>query len=133
MKLYLTETQIVDFYKKCEKGLRLDWIKNYARVIPDKFVEVKKKLDDLKIFDNYVILHYDPDLKSFKETEAEIEEKKRPKDPILFGVMQDSRKLYYIGDWIDEYCDLTLDKVLEVLETDNAKEIETNIRIENLL
>lgn len=50
------------------------------------------------------------------------------KDPILFGVMEHSRKLYYIGDWKDEYCDLTLEdmftslgeKVLEI-NNDNLK------------
>jgi hypothetical protein len=51
-------------------------------------------------------------------TKAEMEankiaEAERRKDPILFGVIRGSRKLYYLGSWEDEYCDLTLDKFIE--------------------
>jgi len=42
-------------------------------------------------------------------------EKEKAKDPILFGVMKNSRNLYFIADWEDEYCDLTLSKMLNVL------------------
>lgn len=41
---------------------------------------------------------------------------KAKKDPILFGVIRNSDKLYYIADWVDEYCDLTLEKMFETLQ-----------------
>jgi hypothetical protein len=107
----ILEEQAVDFYKKSERGIRLDWIKNFTRTIPQKFVDTKARLDSLKIFDNYVIMHYDPDGVNTKMTDEEVEEAK--KDPILFGVIAGSRKLYYIGDWVDEYCDLTLDAFID--------------------
>lgn len=34
---------------------------------------------------------------------------------IIFGVIASSKKLYYITDWIDEYCDLTLEQFVDTL------------------
>jgi hypothetical protein len=48
-------------------------------------------------------------------TEKQKVEEEKKKDPILFGVIQNSRKLYFIGDWTDEFCDLTLDKMMEII------------------
>ena len=109
----VTEEQIVEFVKKTEKGVRLTYIKNYMRVIPPEVVEKVTKTNALEIFDNYAILHYDPDCLAFGET---IEETKKRRDPILFGLIRGSNKLYYITDWIDEFCDLTLDKFVETLQ-----------------
>ena len=103
----ITEEQVIQFYKKSKKGLRLDWIQNFARIIPNKIVKQKIKIDNLNVFDNYVILHYDPNETAFELT------KKEKEDPILFGVIRGSRKLYYIADWKDKYCDLTLDTLID--------------------
>lgn len=52
------------------------------------------------------------------EEQGKVEEERRSKDPILFGVFQDNQsrtvidRFYYLGDWVDEYCDLTLDKMV---------------------
>jgi hypothetical protein len=73
---------------------------------------IKKEIDDRKIFDNYVVLHYDPKDNGEGLSKAEIEKKK---DPILFGLIKNSRKLYYVADWKDEYCDLTLEEMFNVL------------------
>lgn len=128
----VTEEQVVKFARDSEKGLCLDWIKNFTRQIPEKFVKVKKKLDGLKVFDNYVILHYDPEGKNSGLTSEEEVEKK--KDPILFGVILNSRKLYYIGDWKDEYCDLTLDDFFDKFgkEAITKNNITVDIDVSNL-
>lgn len=112
---FVTEDQVVEFYKSVGKPdtLKLSWIKNFTRIIPSKAVELKEKADQLNVFDNYVVLHYDPENESEEDTNKEKEEKK--KDPILFGVMENSRRLYFIADWVDDYCDLTLDKMMEEL------------------
>ena len=112
---YLDEEKLVEFVKQAQKGLRLDWIPNFTRIIPENVVEKKIAADERGIFDNYVVLHYDPDKKSWAETEAE---RKKRKDPILFGVMEGSRKLYFVGDWVDEYCDLQLDQIADALGKD---------------
>ena len=114
---YVTEHQVVDFYNKITEDkrihLKLSWIKNFVRIIPSNVLEIKKQLDENEIFDNYVILHYDTELNSEALTEREKEYKK---DPILFGVIHKSRKLYYIADWKDEVCDLTLDEMFSTLK-----------------
>lgn len=112
---YLTEEQVVAFYNTAQKDkhLKLTWVKNFVKPIPSKILDLKHKLDETFVFDNYVILHYDPNNDATNLTDKE--RKELEKDPILFGVIDKSRRLYYIGDWIDEYCNLTLDVVMETL------------------
>lgn len=130
LKKYVTEEQVLTFYEKVgeDKNLKLTWIKNFGRIIPESIYEIKKDLDERRIFDNYVILHYDPINNGEKMTKEEIEKKK---DPILFGVIRNSRKLYYIADWKDEYCDLTLEEMFKVLQDKalkiNNKSVKTFI------
>jgi hypothetical protein len=64
------------------------------------------------VFDNYALLHYDPKAKAFSLTAAQ-EAAKR--DPILFGLIEGVRKLYFVADWKDDECDLTMDEVARVL------------------
>jgi len=111
-KKFLSEAQVIEFARKCQKGLRLDWIANFTRPIPDAVVTKKTEADTLKVFDNYVVLHYDPNTKAFALTEAQALAKK---DPILFGIIDGVRKLYFIGDWKDDECSLTMDEVATVL------------------
>lgn len=122
----ITEDQIIQFYKETEKGLRLDWVKNFTRLIPPEIVKQKKRLDELGVFDNYLVLHYDPNRKSYRLTKAEKEKKK---DPILFGVIKDSRKLYFVADWIDEVCDLTMEDLVKEFgeEAINKNNLDINI------
>lgn len=131
---YLLEEQVVDFYKKTanDKKLKLTWIKHFVKPIPSKILEIKLELDQKFVFDNYVILHYDPNNDATDLTEVEKKEvERRRKDPILFGVISGSRRLYYVGDWIDDYCNLTLDVVLETLQERvnevNNKSVKTYI------
>ena len=111
------ENELLEFYKKSEKGVNLTYIKNFIRPLPSEVVDKIVETNKLEIFDNYVVLHYDPEKKSYQQT---LEEKKKEyekrRDPILFGVIQGSDKLYYITDWVDEYCDLTLDKFVETIQ-----------------
>lgn len=114
---YITEDEVIEYYKKAKysKNLYMTWIRNFARVIPQDAVELKKYCDEKGWFDNYVVLHFDRDGKSAEMTK---EEKRRAKDPILFGLIENSRKLYFVADWTDDYCDLTLDKMLKVIGKD---------------
>lgn len=108
----VTEEQMVSFVKQCERGIKLDYIKNFTRPLPQDVVSKIERVNQLEVFDNYVVLYYDPDGKIYKETARE--EAKR-KDPIVFGVIAGSTKLYYIADWVDEYCDLTLEKFIDAI------------------
>lgn len=99
----------------------MDYIKNYIRPIPEDVIEKKRKADKLMVFDNYCILYYDPENNAISPTVAE-----KMEDPILFGMIQGSTNLYYIADWIDEYCDLTLDRFIEL---SGIKEVDTEIEL----
>jgi hypothetical protein len=121
MSQTLSEERAVEFYKKCRKGLRLDWICHFARTIPVGVTAQKERADAVGAFDNYLVLHYDPLGKAFAESEAD---KRRRKDPILFGVVKGRRRLYFVGDWVDEACDLTLDQVADLLGKEAITHIE---------
>lgn len=128
---FIKEDDIVNFYNlikndnSLKKTLKMSWIKNYTKPIPEDIVLLKIKADQLLVFDNYVILHFDPNNQNVELTS---EEKAELADPILFGVISNSTKLYYIGDWIDEDCDLTLDKLIEMTD----KKIVNNINVQQL-
>jgi hypothetical protein len=121
---FISEQTIVEFYKKSEKGVRLNYMKNFVRPVPDNLAQLKAKADELEIFDNYAVLHYDPDEKSYAETKAEIAARK---DPILFGILKGRSDLYVIGDWVDDMCDLTLDKMAEILGRSAEEKLETEL------
>lgn len=86
-------------------------LRNYLREIPDEIVEVIKKTKD--IFSEFYVLFTDYTGKE----EKRISKERREKDPILFGCFKEnsmiSDRFYFLGDWIDEYCDLTLDKLIQ--------------------
>ena len=71
-------------------------------------------------------MHYDPNKEASEMTEKEVEDKK---DPILFGLIQGSDKLYFVGDWIDDVCDLTFDELVEVLGEDGIDETKLDVNM----
>ena len=111
---FLTEEQMVKLAQNSEKGIKIDYVKNFGRLIPTEVIKKKKEVDEWNIYDNYVIVHFDPQNKAHKQTEAE-----KHKDPILFGIISGSTNLYFVADWIDEYCDLTLEKAIEIINSKN--------------
>lgn len=110
----LTEQQLLIFVDNCEKGLCLDWVRNFIRVIPPEALEAKVKCDTALLFDNYCILHYDPDQTATTE-KARADDTAKRRDPILFGMLKDVRKLYFVADWIDDTCNLTFEDVAKKL------------------
>ena len=58
-----------------------------------------------------------------KFNEMTKEEVEKKKDPILFGVIKNSTKLYFVADWKDDYCELTLEEMFKVLK---GKTLEIN-------
>lgn len=102
---------------KDKDNLFLTKLEDYMREIPLPTQKKLKKAQENKLFDEYHILHYDPALKAIPEEEKKKIIKKR-KDPILFGVFKQSSRFYFIGDWIDEYCDLTLEDIIDAVKID---------------
>jgi len=93
------------FFKKLEE---------FPRAIPAKVQKVIKSVKEKGIFDELWILYLDYSGEKIKTNKEKI----REKDPILFGKFSyDNEKYYFITDWIDEYCDLTLSKFVEELKS----------------
>jgi acyl carrier protein len=121
-KYFFTPEQLNRFINACEKRdtIKLTKVKNYIRVIPKKIRDKMEKAKEKMLFDDFFVLHTDPENKAIAKTAEE------KKDPILFGVVRESKNYYFIDDWIDEHCDITMKKVLEVLDID-APEISDDI------
>lgn len=103
-------------------------LENFTRDIPDDLIDIVADTKD--IFDQFYVVFTD----YTGEERKKVEKEKRDKDPILFGnVFVDGRvssKMYFIGDWVDEYCDLTLDKMIgEIAKKEKKKENEVVLDI----
>ena len=97
-------------------------MRNFDRPIPDEIVDVVA--DTMDIFDEFYVVFTD----YTGEKRSKVAKERRDKDPILFGnIFVDGKvspKMYFIGDWIDDYCDLTLDKMIEAIAKDSKKKKE---------
>lgn len=98
-------------------------LERYEREIPDEIVEIISEVKGL--FDQLYIVFTD----YTGRVERKIERERRAKDPILFGAFQDKKsrilveRFYFLGDWEDEYCDLTLDKMIAEVKGAKNKDI----------
>ena len=99
------------------KPLLMKPISEFPRPIPKENSDII--VNNQELFDDIYILFTDYTGKEREKYEVE-------KDPIAFGVLHCdienangrkvryySEKLIFITDWIDEYCDLTLEKLIE--------------------
>lgn len=114
---YITEEQIVKFMLLSERGMRLEYLRYYANILPSEVAKRKIIFDGLLVFDNYCVLYYDGGAPKFSLINEIIDDQERIKrrDPILFGMIKGSRKLYYVTDWVTADDDLTLDKLETVI------------------
>ena len=94
-----------------DKTVKIVELSRYMREIPDELVDTIEKSKEL--FDEFYVVFTDYTGKE----ERKVEKERRDKDPILFGVFKNQTnvadRFYFLGDWVDEYCDLTLDKLVE--------------------
>jgi hypothetical protein len=100
-------------------------MEDYPRSIPDEIIE--KVGETAHIFDQFFILFTD----YTGEKRQEVAKEKRDKDPILFGNIfidgKVSHKMYFIGDWEDEYCHLTLNQMIDKMAQKYEGDIVTPI------
>lgn len=108
---YIYKEHIDEYIKAiADDDVSIIELSRYERIIPD---EVTEKIENCKeIFDNFYVLFTD-----YSSThQRKIERERKNQDPILFGTFENdeniAERFYFIADWIDEYCDLTLDKFL---------------------
>lgn len=121
---FIYKDDIEEYINSVErKVVKIIELKNYPRDIPDELVPIIQNTQE--IFDEYFVLFTDYTGK----VERQVEKERRERDPILFGAFLDNRelndKLYYLGDWVDEYCDLTLEKLI----SEAGEKIVKNIRV----
>ena len=123
-------TDVMERNKKDSSVLPISSIElsQYPRTIPEDVVEEIAKAKD--IFDDMVVVFTD----YTGEAERQVKKEKMDKDPILFGIfytktesgnVMPSKRLYFIADWEDEYCDLTFDELIK----DTKKVFKKDIRI----
>lgn len=102
-------------------------LENYEREIPDEIVEIIGRVKDK--FDQLYIVFTDYTGK----VERQVQKERRSKDSILFGTFQNQTsrtvidRFYCLGDWEDEYCDLTLDKMVNETEKAGKRNIVKTI------
>ena len=99
--------------------VKLIELKNYPREVDDKVVDKLMVAKENNLFDEYYIVFTDYTGEETKKVAKE----RRDKDPILFGAFKTDdtnnipeERFFYIGDWIDEYCELTLEEMLKQYE-----------------
>lgn len=101
-------------------------LKRYQRMVPDEVIDKVEKARDY--FDMLYVAYTD----YTGETVRKVEKEKRDKDPILFGAflvpsdngnMIPSEHLFFIADWVDEYCDLTMDQLIDSYRNATGEDI----------
>ena len=108
---YVYKDVIEDYIENvADKTVKIVELSRYMREIPDELVDTIEKSKE--IFDELYVVFTDYTGKE----ERKVEKERRDKDPILFGVFKNNStvadRFYFLGDWVDEYCDLTLDKMV---------------------
>lgn len=95
-------------------------LEHFPRIMPKKVLDKLNNCKSKELFDEYYVLftdYTDEELLS----EQQKEKRKINKDPILFGAFKENQnRFYFIADWIDEYCDITLDTFLLQLKNVSA-------------
>lgn len=109
---YVYKDTVEDYISNvADKTVKIIELSRYMREIPDELVETVERSKPL--FDEFYVVFTDYTGKE----ERKVEKERRDKDPILFGVFKNDTsvadRFYFLGDWVDEYCDLTLDKMIE--------------------
>lgn len=125
---FVYKDDIEEFIDNVAKNtVKIIEVERYEREIPDDIVEVIAKTSHL--FDKLYIVFTDY---TGKEEKRALKERKE-KDPILFGTFQDKKnrvlidRFYFLGDWEDEYCDLTLDKMVSEMKSVANKDVINKI------
>lgn len=121
----------IEYYidKVAANTVKIIDLESYEREIPDEIVKIINLVKDE--FDQMYIVFTD----YTGNVERQVKKERREKDPILFGTFQNKTtrsvvdRFYYLGDWVDEYCDLTLDKMVNETKRLGKREILNEIRM----
>lgn len=129
---FVYREDITEYIKNvAKKVVKIIELEKYPREIPDEIVDIIDKYGYL--FDQMYVVFTD----YTGEVEKQVEKARRDKDPILFGTFKlNSRtpgasiineRFYFLGDWVDPYCDLTLDKMVAEMNMKDRGDIKRSI------
>lgn len=97
-------------------------LKDFTRSIPKNVAEKKKKVEDC--FDDFVIYHYWNEKEAEKIVKGQKMDKKeeeKMRDPVLFGIIKETNRLYFLIDWDDSYCNLSFEELADVIGKDKEE------------
>jgi len=125
---FVMKDDVLDFIENVSnKVVKIIELERYERDIPDEVIDKLAKVKNL--FDKFYVVFTDYTGK----IEKQVSKERRDKDPILFGVFEDEKsrilydKWYFIADWIDEYCDLTLSEMVGAYSNKKNRNISNKI------
>lgn len=105
-----------------DKVVKICELEKFPRTIPTEVKNKFKHIKKLNVCDEYYVLFIDYNKDEQNLTEKEKETRKKNRDPILFGTFKESMdRFYFIADWEDDICDITLDKMTKVLKNLDKK------------
>lgn len=114
---WFSRSAIKKFQDVANVRLELVDLSHFSRPIPAIPAALIQKLNEAQVFHRLMILHMNPT----GDQALSFAERIKKKDPILFGTSQyNDDRLFYITDWVDEVCDLTMDKLLGAIHTYDA-------------
>ena len=117
-------TRYIELVK--DKKVFICELEKFPRLIPESAKKLLMKARSLNVFQDFWVVYVDYTGDSDKTlNEKEKAERKKNRDPIIFGTFEKPEqaqidKMYFICDWTDEYCDLTLDKMVKKLVEDDS-------------
>lgn len=110
------------------KVVKIVELNKYEREIPDEIVEKLNKAQ--KHFDQIYVFFTDYTTNETKKVAKE----RRDKDPIMLGAFHDKDdmlenkiyledRMFFIADWVEEKCDLTLEQIVRDIKDQEGKDI----------
>ena len=127
--IFVKRKDIELYISKVEaKAVKIIELSRYTREIPDDIID--KIAEAKEVFDEMYIMFTDYTKKETKKVSKE----RRDKDPILFGAFIDKDgekenkiyvedRLFFIADWVEDKCDLTLEEICRDVKDKSNKDI----------
>lgn len=120
INVFVFREDIEKFIKSVNnKVVKVIELEYFPRSIPNEIADRIHQLKQLNLFDKFYIVFTD----YTGEVESQVKAEERRKDPIIFGTFETlingmwdiHDRFYYVADWEDEYCDLTLAKMVDTM------------------
>lgn len=134
LDVYVLRESIEKFINEvADKAVKVVDLEFYPREIPDAIAEKVQRLKEDKVFDNFYVLFTD----YTGETTKEVTKERMRRDPILFGTFEHKiddiwnicDRFYFVGDWEDEYCDLTLTKMVQKMSEKGITDVVNELSL----